>query len=557
MRNVLPPLSLFCAVFAVAAAPAFSQEQRSDVRLREIPFGGLDELRYLKTGDPLVDWNSRRTWTSSDGRSLHAKILSAKDGQVILDTGRAQATVLPVARFSDADQQFIREWEAVSVFFQLGYEPPRGIGDTIEPGIFDGAFAREGKVHETRHFRFECDAVLTQEVVKDFSRLFEVTYLGVLANPLGLAIATPGEGKFQVKLFSREADYFRAGGSPDAAGVYLMRDRVMLVPLASLGLTEGASGYKKTRDFDPRTLIHETAHALTHQWLDHAPMWFIEGFAEYLAAIPYREGRLELARHREGLLDLASKKFGGNPNRFPLVDPEEFTAISSRAFMGVKEERRERDIQLPRIVPFQIALLSLEEKKSVPGAPAAEVPVVVSEQIEPATPDDGLEPAAAGFGSDEADPDPAGGEVVVRRYISSMALVHHLLSSGQAADFRRYLFDLIRHEWERDRYLTQFEEAHHVHRAAVEDQIRAFDAELKAFNSAVDDYNDKVTRYHRGEIETPPTLPSEPAIPDPLPVPGILAAPRSAEDLSRRLFLKSARDRHLTIDSALSVDAFR
>src|SRR5690606_25934122 len=108
-----------------------------------------------------------------------------------------------------------------------------------------------------------------------------------------------------------------------------------------------------------------------------------------------------------------------------------------------------------------------------------------------------------------------------------------------------------------DRYLTQFEEAHHVHRAAVEDQIRAFDAELKAFNSAVDDYNDKVNRYHRGEIETPPTLPSEPAIPDPLPVPGILAAPRSAEDLSRRLFLKSARDRHLTIDSALSVDAFR
>ena len=106
--------------------------------------------------------------------------------------------------------------------------------------------------------------------MKDFLDL-EATYLGVLANPLGLAIAEPESGKFQVEAFLREADYLNAGGSTDAAGVYLIKDRVMLVPLASLGLTPGSSGYKKTRDFDPRTLIHETTHALTHQWLGHAP----------------------------------------------------------------------------------------------------------------------------------------------------------------------------------------------------------------------------------------------------------------------------------------------
>jgi hypothetical protein len=545
MKNVLPPLSVLLLVSIFPAGALFSQEENPEPAgpLREIPFAGLTELSFLKTGDPLVDWNSRRTWTSSDGRSLTAKILGVKDGQVALDTGNGKATLLPMDRLSDADQKFIREWEAVSVYFNLGYEPPRSIANTIEAGIFDGAFAQEGKVHETRNFRFECDAVLTQEVVKDFSRLFEVTYLGVLANPLGLAIAEPDGGKFQVKLFSREADYLNAGGSTDAAGVYLIKERVMLVPLTSLGLTPGSSGYKKTRDFDPRTLIHETTHALTHQWLGHAPMWFIEGFAEYIAAIPYRDGRLELGRHREGLLELATKKFGGNPSRFGLIDPAEFTAISHSAFMG-EPEPPEQPINLPKIEPFQIAYISKEEKEAAPG----EGTPMQSDMINEVD----LGGQIGGIGRGEPS-----GPIVVQRYISSMALVHYLFSSGQTAAFRNYLFDFARYEWERDRYLTTFEETHKSHHAAVEGQIREFEGTLKDFNAAVDAYNADVARYNRREIDSPPTLPAEPVIPDPVPVPGILAAPRGPDDLSRSAFLKSAWDRHLKFDGALSIDAFR
>ncbi len=546
MKNVPPPLSLLFLVSAFAATTLCSQEEKPKGPAREIPFAGLTALTYLKTGDPLVDWNSRRAWTSSDGRSISAKILGVRDDQVALDTGSGQPTLLPMTRLSEADQTFIREWEAVSVFFNLGYEAPRSIANTVEPGIFDGAFAQEGKVHETRNFRFECDAVLTQEVVKDFSRLFEVTYLGVLANPLGLAIAKPEGGKFQVRLFSRESDYLNAGGSTDAAGVYMIKERVMLVPLASLGLTEGSSGYKKTRDFDPRTLIHETTHALTHQWLAHAPMWFIEGFAEYIAAIPYRDGRLELGRHREGLLELASKKFGGDPARFRLIEPQEFTAISHSAFMG-EPEPEEQPITLPRIEPFQITLVSNEEKEAAPEKDPA---------MEPAMMGGGIKPIAPGSGITGTGGEPSG-PIVVQRYLSSMALVHHLFSSGQTAAFRQYLFDFARYEWDRDRYLTAFEEMHKSHHTAVEGQIREFDGELKAFNAAIDTYNADVTRYNRREIAAAPKLPAEPVIPAPLPVPEILAAPRGAAELSRRAFLESAWDRHLKFEGTLSVDSFR
>lgn len=545
MRKVLPPLSALLLVSIVPAGALLSQEEKPEPAgpTIEIPFAGLSELSFLKTGDPLVDWNSRRTWTSSDGRSLAAKILGVKDGQVALDTGNGKATKLPTDRLSEADQQFIREWEAVSVYFNLGYEPPRSIANTIEAGIFDGAFAQEGKIHETRNFRFECDAVLTQEVVKDFSRLFEATYLGVLANPLGLAIAEPEGGKFQVKLFSREADYLNAGGSTDAAGVYLLKERTMLVPLASLGLTQGSSGYKKTRDFDPRTLIHETTHALTHQWLGHAPMWFIEGFAEYIAAIPYRDGRLELGRHREGLLELASKKFGGDPARFGLIEPAEFTAISHSAFMG-EPEPPEQAINLPRIEPFQIAYISKGEKEATPGEGTPMQSGMINEVD--------LGGQIGGIGRGEPS-----GPIVVQRYISSMALVHYLFSSGQTAAFRKYLFDFARYEWERDHYLTTFEETHKAHHAAVEGQIREFEGTLKDFNAAVDTYNADVDRYNRREITAAPTLPTEPVIPAPVPVPQILAAPRSPDALSRSTFLESAWGRHLKFDGALSIDAFR
>ena len=552
MNAVSSSISFVLLLLISCLSPATAQEGVAlpSIIPPEAPFAGLDELTFFKSGDPLVDWNSKRTWTSLEGQLLKAKIFGVKEGIVALELETGKTTTLPITRFIAEDQRFIREWEAVSVYFNLGYEPPRSIANTIEPGIFDGAFAKEGKIHETRNFRFESDAVLTQEVVKDFSRLFEVTYLGVLANPLGLAIAKPEGGKFQVKLFSRDSDYLNAGGSADAAGVYLIKDRVMLVPLSSLGLTPGSSGYKKTRVFDPRTLIHETTHALTHQWLAHAPMWFVEGFAEYMAAIPYEDGRLELSRHREGLIELARKKFGGDPGRFALIDPDQFTGISHQVFMG-EPEPEEPPIELPKVEPFQIKYVSDEGEPSNPdggnGAGNA------GEKKNP--------PPAAGMetktGPIEGVPRIPTGPIVVQRYISSMALVHYLFSSGQAAAFRSYLFDFARFEWDLNHYLTTYGETYKAHHAAVEGQITAFNAELKTFNAAVDAYNEDVGRYNRREIRTPPVLPVDPVIPVPLPVPGILDKPRAASELSRRQFLEEAWDRHLRFEGALSVDSLR
>ena len=80
---------------------------------------------------------------------------------------------------------------------------------------------------------------------------------------------------------------------------------------------------------------------------------------------------------------------------------------------------------------------------------------------------------------------------------------------------------------------------------------------MKTFNTAIDTYNNDVDRYNRREIATAPTLPSEPVIPAPLPVPKILAAPRKAGELSRNAFLQGAWAKHLKFDGTLSVESFR
>ena len=123
---------------------------------------------------------------------------------------------------------------------------------------------------------------------------------------------------------------------------------------------------------------------------------------------------------------------------------------------------------------------------------------------------------------------------MVQRYISSNGAGPYLLQQREHRRLPEVPVRLPRYEWERDHYLTTFEETHKAHHAAVEGQIREFERALKDFNAAVDAYNADVDRYNRREIAAAPTLPAEPVIPEPLPVPEILAAPRGPLALSQR-----------------------
>lgn len=548
-------LSCLAAPFC---GPLSAQDEPAP-RLVEPPFSEVDDLSSLRTGDPLVDWNSVRTLTSTDGKTVKAKILAADDDSIEAMLANGQTTSISLSRLSEEDRRFVAEWRAVSRYFNLGYEPLRSLSNSVEAEIRDGAFAKTGTTHSTRHFLFESDEPLTADTVRDFSRMFEATYYAVEANPLALAIDDPPGGKFKVRLFANDGDYHAAGGSETAAGVYLLRERVMLVPFSSLGLEKGLKGYKQARKYDPRTLIHETVHALTHQWLDFAPLWFCEGFADYIAAIPYEDGAMYFDGLNAGLRVQAERKLGATD--LPLEKPLALVRIGDREFMG-EPEPEEKPVVITPVEAYQIQLVSKEGEN-----PDAADDTTTSADASPANEESsgngtgsGAEPETmtkpqipALFPPGGAPRPVDGGRSVVMRYVSSMMLVDYFLANGETERLRKFLFRHLHYEWDRNRYLERYEAAYDRYRAEVNQQIADFDGKLDEYNRKGRAYFEAVERYNAGEIDKLPPEPGELEVPDAVPVPEILATPRSPEDLSRKTFRSRAVDEHLELPDRLDL----
>lgn len=491
-------------------------------------------FEFLETGDPVSDWNPNRTWRSRDGRLMEGTLVEANETTATFQLPGNRKAEIPLERFGGRDRRFIREWQQISRYFNPGYEASRNVTGTIEAGIADGAFARQGKVHSTRHFRFECDVSLNAATVRDFSRMFEATYNVIRSLPLGIQPDRPPEGKFKVRLFSDIADYHRAGGPVGAAGVYILKSREILVPLESLGIGRSGQVYRKTSEYEPSTLIHEITHAVTHHWLNYVPMWFTEGLADYVGAIPYRAGTFYLDRHDHGIYQMVARNFGGDALRFRILRPEEFIYLEKDEFMNRPSEAEKR-VELTAIKPFQIRLTGDPEVEdnSTSSSPTSKVP--------PAPP--------IGASTEPVN----NSSIVVQRYSSSMILLDHLIRGGQASQLRKYLFANFHFEWDAEKYITDYNRSLVDYQEEVRDQIDDFDRLLESFNSKVRAYNAAVRRRNAGEPVPLPVVPEKPRAPEPVAVPEILAEPRPSQYFSRQHFRRESIANFLTVPRALGL----
>lgn len=208
----------------------------------------------------------------------------------------------------------------------------------------------EGKdksVYRTPHYEFTADAKLAGNLVKDFSRIFEVTHAALKQNPLGLRLSKPPNGFYKVRLFSSRQGYANAGGPLGTAGVYIPSKKEILVPFRSLGLRKANVAWVRSGQlYDPSTLLHEVTHQLLDQWLEVAPMWFTEGIAEVVGAARYDSGQLFFDRLEDGIKDgILGKRsdrirassyirsLGPKGFQFP-ISPEFLLQASQAQFMG-------------------------------------------------------------------------------------------------------------------------------------------------------------------------------------------------------------------------------
>ena len=281
------------------------------------------------------------TWTSTDGRKIEASFVAVEGSGVKIRMANGNTFTVPLDRLSAADQSFAKTQTAsgagTSTATPESSTPaasktwPRTVALDEKPAVTVVKEDAESHqfIYRSPHYEFQCDSKLGANVVREFGRMFEATWLINCLLPLDLK---PRPEKlrdiFLARLFTNKTDYMEAGGMEGSAGVYMGANKALMVPLSSLGvqmvgnrvsLADSSSG-------DNATLIHEITHQMMNHWLSIIPVWYCEGSAEYVCMLDYNSnGRFSLIGLNRQLQNYTGRHGGGKG--FTMIDLEELMTI--------------------------------------------------------------------------------------------------------------------------------------------------------------------------------------------------------------------------------------
>lgn len=284
-----------------------------------------------------------RNWTSADGRTISG-VLESFDGQSVqLRTPRGVFQI-PLGNLSRADQEYAKKWKSGAAPAGEKAGPSAAVGEWPEkvevPLDLPIEERSEGVnfIYCSPHFEFRSGSRLAKSVVQEFARIFEATYLGVKALPVGFDPILPKEGHFITELYPNMQAYLDAGGMEGSGGSFSWKSRngeyvegKIMVPLTSLGVEKVGQRYIVDQDKENSTLVHEITHQVAVRWsVLGVPVWFSEGIAEYMRSAPYSKGKMRLA----GMVRAVEAELMENAQdkKFWMVPVEKMMTISHEAW---------------------------------------------------------------------------------------------------------------------------------------------------------------------------------------------------------------------------------
>lgn len=267
-----------------------------------------------------------RTWTTTDGKTFQAALVSVQGTQVNLRLGTGQLATIAVARLSPGDQAFVKGGGVGSTGGASARVPvekriwPQKVevdSRAIEVKTITEDPGQQKCVYRTQNFEFIAQDKVAGSVMKEVARTFEATRSLVEALPWGIEPKPPKDlGFYQSKFYVSRANYIADGAPENSGGVYFSRDRIFRVPFQSLGLVQRGKTWFKDDNYRNDTLVHEITHQMMHDFLPFLPTWVIEGTAEYTEMIPFRTGIFTAGAHERGIKDYL-KEFGERGIRPP------------------------------------------------------------------------------------------------------------------------------------------------------------------------------------------------------------------------------------------------
>lgn len=299
----------------------------------------LAVLSQAQTAAPAM-----RTWTSTDGRKIEAAFIAMETDAVKVRLTNGSTVSIPLTRLSAADQTFAKDQAAPPASTTAALPPgmpaasatwPRSFSleDRPEVTVVKEDPATNEYIYRSPHYEFQCDSKLGANVVREFGRIFESTWMLNCLLPLDLR---PQPEKlreiFLARLFTTKSDYMKEGGIEGSAGVYMSGKKALMVPLSSLGVKMvGSRVSLENNNDDMATLIHEITHQMMNHWLGRLPTWYIEGSAEYVEMLEYkRNGGFSLIGLDRQLKAYAQRMSQGGGKNFTMIDLEELMNIDGR-----------------------------------------------------------------------------------------------------------------------------------------------------------------------------------------------------------------------------------
>ena len=295
-----------------------------------------------------------RTWTSADGRKMEAAFVALEGDAVKVRLANGSTVDVPLARLSAADQTFAKSQTAApattatapgEVAASKIWPRSFSLPDRPEVVVVKEDTEKNEYIYRSPHYEFQCDSKLGSNVVREFGRIFESTWMLNCMLPLDLK---PQPEKlreiFLARLFTNKSDYMEAGGIEGSAGVYMSGKKALMVPLQSLGVKMVGSrvSLENNSDDDMATLIHEITHQMMNHWLGRLPTWYIEGSAEYVEMLEYkRNGGFSLIGLGRQLQGYARRmNYSGGGKSFTMIDLEELMTIDGRRWAAALGQDR-------------------------------------------------------------------------------------------------------------------------------------------------------------------------------------------------------------------------
>ncbi len=197
-------------------------------------------------------------------------------------------------------------------------------------------------IYETQHFQFHSPAPIAISSIRKIAWIFEGTYVANLALPLNAPCnhyQVKEKGKFQAQFYLDRESYQKSGAPANSAGYFRGSGDLSTgkthVPFSSLGLEKAGKKYTKSgREVNAHTLVHEITHHMSiGAWMPQMPIWYQEGYADYVASSPYTNGRINFRNNRKSISNQVKLRLGGQKVYKAPIDLKTFMTQSQADFM--------------------------------------------------------------------------------------------------------------------------------------------------------------------------------------------------------------------------------